>query len=204
MNAAHMENRIQELRKAKGWSLQDLADRINASKSAIFELEKGKTRLNVGWINRLANVFEVEPEEIYEFTAPQKKSILDDVELLESSIEDLRMTDSQSAYVVLSGILDQIGINSGMIVVVDSDPENISQISTGDVALVAVREKRITRLLLRQFMAPSMLLTNSSAENSPLINLRIQDAGLKGIVTGAYQRFGAKTIGQKRKQTQSS
>lgn len=54
--------RIRTLRQARGWSLQQLADRVGASKPQIDKLERGSRRLTEDWIRRIAEALEVAPE----------------------------------------------------------------------------------------------------------------------------------------------
>ncbi|TAH33132.1 MAG: helix-turn-helix transcriptional regulator [Alphaproteobacteria bacterium] len=48
-------NRIRNLRLARGYSLQDLAEKIGTSKSQVDKLEKGERRLTLDWMRRLAD-----------------------------------------------------------------------------------------------------------------------------------------------------
>jgi len=57
-------NPIRELRLAKGWSLQQLADAVGASKSQIDKLEKGARRLTVDWMVRLAGPLGIDPRDL--------------------------------------------------------------------------------------------------------------------------------------------
>jgi transcriptional regulator with XRE-family HTH domain len=50
-------NRIRELRVARDWSQQRLADLAGCSKIMISELERGKRTLTVDWMRRLARAF---------------------------------------------------------------------------------------------------------------------------------------------------
>lgn len=54
--------RIRALRQARGWSLQQLADRAGVSKPQIDKLERGTRRLTDDWIRRIATALEVAPE----------------------------------------------------------------------------------------------------------------------------------------------
>ena len=56
-----MQNRIRELRKAKGLTLQTLADRVQASNQHISHLETGRRRLTIDWIERLAKGLDCDP-----------------------------------------------------------------------------------------------------------------------------------------------
>jgi phage repressor protein C with HTH and peptisase S24 domain len=57
-------NHIRELRTAKGWSLQQLADASGTSKSQIDKLEKGERRLTVDWMVRLAKPLACDPRDL--------------------------------------------------------------------------------------------------------------------------------------------
>lgn len=57
-------NRIREIRKAKGLSLDMVAERVNASASAIARLERGEREVTISWMNRLAKAMGVSPVHI--------------------------------------------------------------------------------------------------------------------------------------------
>lgn len=59
-----MQNRISELRTAKGWTMAQLAARADTEASTINKLEKGKTKLTLEWMARLAQALNVRPEHI--------------------------------------------------------------------------------------------------------------------------------------------
>ena len=56
-----MRNRIRELRKARGLTLQALAERVQASNQHISHLESGRRRLTTDWIERLAKGLDCDP-----------------------------------------------------------------------------------------------------------------------------------------------
>lgn len=51
-------NRIAELRAKKGWSQQDLADRLDTTAVSVGRYEKEDSRLNLPLLRRLAKIFE--------------------------------------------------------------------------------------------------------------------------------------------------
>jgi transcriptional regulator with XRE-family HTH domain len=61
---AEYPNRIRELRIAKGWSQETLAEHANCSKMQISGLERGRPKLDVDWMRRLAAVLDVTPAEL--------------------------------------------------------------------------------------------------------------------------------------------
>ncbi len=64
-------NRIREYRKARGWSLQKLADAARTSKSQIDKLEKGLRRLTVDWMVRLARPLGCDPRDLLPSSDPK-------------------------------------------------------------------------------------------------------------------------------------
>ncbi len=57
-------NRLRELREGAGLSQQNLAQRIGVSKVTISELERGKMRLDVQYMRRLAAALEVKAADL--------------------------------------------------------------------------------------------------------------------------------------------
>lgn len=51
-------NRIKDLRVSMGWKQDDLADRMNTSKSVISRYENGKLGLSIEAINQLCDLFD--------------------------------------------------------------------------------------------------------------------------------------------------
>lgn len=58
-------NRIQELRRIKNLTQQDLADAIDITRATIIALEKGSYNPSLELAFRLANFFKVDIEEIF-------------------------------------------------------------------------------------------------------------------------------------------
>ncbi|HEY4400210.1 MAG TPA: helix-turn-helix transcriptional regulator [Lactobacillaceae bacterium] len=62
-----MENRIQELRKARGVSQLDLAEAMDVTRQTIISLEKSKYNASLILAHKLAQFFEVEIEALFIF-----------------------------------------------------------------------------------------------------------------------------------------
>ena len=65
-NYPSLANRIRELRKARGWTLRTLGDRVGLSVQQISNLERGNRRLNDQWMQRIAEAFSVRPQDLFE------------------------------------------------------------------------------------------------------------------------------------------
>lgn len=57
-------NRIRELRRARDWSQQALAEKIGVSKVTISDLELGKMALTLDYMRRIAKALDVTPGEL--------------------------------------------------------------------------------------------------------------------------------------------
>jgi transcriptional regulator with XRE-family HTH domain len=56
-------NRIAEIRKKRGLSMEKLAEKLNTSRGQIFQLETGKRKLTHEWMLRLAQALQCRPED---------------------------------------------------------------------------------------------------------------------------------------------
>ena len=74
-----MKNRIKELRRAKNLTLQELAELVGSSNQQISQLETGRRRLNVDWLERLSKELGCHPLEILDdgvWAKTEKEKIL--------------------------------------------------------------------------------------------------------------------------------
>ena len=67
-----MENRLKLLRAQRGWSQQDLAERIEVSRQSINAIETGKYDASLPLAFRIAELFDLPIEEI--FVSPSRRS----------------------------------------------------------------------------------------------------------------------------------
>jgi putative transcriptional regulator len=61
-----MKNRLRELRAKKGWSQAELADRLEVSRQSVNAIETGKYDPSLPLAFRLARLFGLRIEEIFE------------------------------------------------------------------------------------------------------------------------------------------
>jgi transcriptional regulator with XRE-family HTH domain len=61
---ADLPNRIRELRMARDWSQDRLAEAVGCSKMTISDLERGNVGLTVEWMRRIALVLQITPGEL--------------------------------------------------------------------------------------------------------------------------------------------
>lgn len=85
--------RIRELRLAKGIKQSELADMLDMERSNLTRIESGKQRPNDDNLIKLANIFEVEIKDIFDFehTVKTQNQLLSDItkNLKKCSIDEL-------------------------------------------------------------------------------------------------------------------
>ena len=190
-----MKNRIKELRDKRGWTMRDLAARLNTTSSTINKLEKGLTRLNVQWMKRLSEVFGVHPDQIVEFSLAIQEEKPDDASLYEGKIEELKVMETQLLYIVKKVALDQRGIEPGMILIVETSSERVEKMHSGDIVIAEHSGDMGITTLLRQFVSPNVLITNSSEYRPSIISTKQKDVAIRGIAVGGYRRLGSSQDG---------
>ena len=73
-------NKIQELRKSKGFSQSEFAEKIDISVNGLGVIETGKGFLTADTLEKILNVLNLEPEELFSFgSAKPEKEIYQDV-----------------------------------------------------------------------------------------------------------------------------
>ncbi len=93
-------------------------------------------------------------------------------------------------YEVNSNALEHIGILTGDIVIVDIGAERMKRLVNGDAViaqLYSVEFPNGAKTILRQYLAPSLLVSNALGEPHPVIDMRLQDAQIKGVVVSVHR-----------------
>ena len=190
--------RLKKLREKRGWTQQELADLMNVHNTTIQKLEGGKTDLTVAKMEKLAALFEVPVTEFFDNGSTKnrdKQGFLEPASrpytppkghALASTANNKTLT----TYQLTENILDEINLLAGDILTFDMSSEAVKNVKSGDVVLVQLYDpdnflKAVT--MIRQFIWPALLITNSAANNQPTINMRREDAHIKGIMTSLHK-----------------
>lgn len=67
-----MDNKLEILRAQKGWTQQDLAERVGVSRQTIISLERGRYNPSIQLAFRLARQFEVTIEDIFIYSEEEE------------------------------------------------------------------------------------------------------------------------------------
>lgn len=179
-------NRIAELRRLKGWSQSELAEKCGVVKNTILRLEKGETRLTVDWMHKLAQVFECSEADLLDMAAFAEAE--DDI-----TEADMKVYGPVASAMALKGLrvfkvtgtsVSSTGIEPGHVITVDTSPDAISGLKSGDIVLVNLSGRRQAQVL-RQFVHPGMLVTNRPGNN---LAVRIDDTSMNPTVLGVVIR----------------
>lgn len=64
-----MKNRLKELRKGRGWTQTDLADRLEVSRQTVYALEHGRYDPSLKLAFRIGRLFDMRVEEVFDADA---------------------------------------------------------------------------------------------------------------------------------------
>ena len=66
-----MENRLGQYRTQKGWTQQELADRVEVSRQTIISLERGRYNPSILLAYKLSREFDIVIEDLFIFTGKE-------------------------------------------------------------------------------------------------------------------------------------
>lgn len=181
-------NRIRDLREAKGLTQDQLASLAETTGATISRLESGERQLTQDWMERVARALRVSPSDLLDvqFTT----SISPDI--IEAKIAGLGTAAHHIAsrgvklYQVIGTSVEQAGIEPNELIVVDETPAALENLQSGSVVVVAIGSAET--LVLRQWLAPNLLVTNHAGSNSVV---SVSGRGLSARVVGVVVRDGA-------------
>jgi hypothetical protein len=101
-----------------------------------------------------------------------------------SAVEKALASSTQRMFRVQSGVLNDLGINDGDLVIADCSPKAIAALKDASPVIAEmVNGKTGERaLLLRQHIAPHLLITNSFDQNSLSIHMIKSPVKITGVV----------------------
>lgn len=168
-------------------SQEQLGDMVGASKSKISRIESGETELNVDMLFRIARALGVS---ILEVIDVGELGIRADVTAVDpdppTTLSALAKRNNQTLYRVDTNALDELDIRAGEIVPVDTSAASIAALRPMMAVLVDLidqNDSSRTLTLIRQYVPPNLLVTNSRSENFfPPINTALGEAVIRGVL----------------------
>ena len=174
-------NRIREYREAAGLTQERLAEVLGTANNTIWRLETGRTRLTLWWMERLAKALGCKAGDLITNVTLSERGVepVDDCPIgaviARRGLRVYRVTETSVA---------SAGYGPGTTIVVDETEHAAAHPQNGDIVLVEIGEER-TRVL-RQFVRPSMVITNRRGANvvnnpdDPTVRPRIVGVVLRG------------------------
>lgn len=189
-------NGIKDLRTARGWSMAQLAEKLQTTTSTVNRLEKGEAGLDVDWLDKLAAVFGVDWYAVAGRSAA-RHGMTEDAAPFDpepgSPLDGLKLGENRDVWTVKTTALDAIGLKPGDQIIVDISARVVEAAGTGDAVIIQVidpRDPMKATTLLRQYIEPDMFVTNSKTDNAePLFRGR-HDVRVKGVVVKHIAAFG--------------
>lgn len=196
-------NRLGEFRARAGLSYQALAEKINTSVSTLRRMEEGETALVHELLEPLARLYNVP---WYELLMPQNEvpklrgaapvglaglaeSAAPFVPPPDHPLTRSPLADTETAWQVKGRDLDAIGLVDGDVVILDIGAAAVRNVATGDVVVAQVYGPGLTDAVtvMRQFVAPDLLIVNSRRDDSPPIHLDRADVAIKGVARRTFR-----------------
>lgn len=175
----------------------ELGRLIGSNKHKVSRIEKGDTRLDIATAKRLAEIFDVSLAEIL---GPDVMSNIgpgfqDDAEPYISGPGDplARLGNAEhnlSLYRITSDVLDEIGIRPGDVLLIDISAEAVAKVGPLKpvIAQVYADDNMVSaQTVIRQFVPPNLLITNSRDGNKPPLNMQTVNAHIKGVVVSWHR-----------------
>lgn len=199
------QNRIRELRRARGFTVVTLAEKAGISHGYLTRIENGKRGLSVELAEKLAMALGTDAQDVLGLKLPTETSgqtreplreMAEDCEPYVAAPADLplpRMKQNVDPWRVKSNALNKLGIRAGDIVFVDVSMEAVEQLASLQLVVAQVYhadpQVLTATTVMRQFVPPSLLITNSSEKNEVPLDLDSEQVAVKGVIIGSQRSF---------------
>lgn len=192
-----IHNRIRELRKAVKKTLQTVANDVGSTTTTIQRMERGDVELvhpllesvaaalGVGWLDLLGVASQSALTGLAESGAPFAAKPDD-------ALAPDRLGAHESPFEMRDDSLSKIGIASGDVLIFDVSAKAVRDVATGDVVVAQVYGPGIANAVtvIREYVAPSLLITNRRRGRQDVLDLDEIDAAIKGVATKRWGTIG--------------
>lgn len=186
-------NRIKQLRETRRLSQEELGALVGTNKFKISRIETGETRLDLELAVKIAEALDVTLSEVLNLEATTVPTEDAEPYIPEPNDPLFRLVDGQKGralYRVTSAALDDLGIEANDLILVE---EVGAQFKPKPLAIVLVKlsdgKDVLVRHLLRQFVPPALLVTNSQRENRPPINMGLAETVVTAVVISRHHKL---------------
>lgn len=188
-----IKHRIRELREARGWSQERLAEAIGKSKWVVTRLEKGDTGLDIEIAERVAQALGVTLPDVLGI-GDVVRGLSDDFVAYTPAAGDRLAQDCDDHRFWLQAdtdVLDLAGLHRGDLILVNDAAAACRAVKP--LQIVSVLYHPTTNggavHLLRQYLPPRQLVTNSSVENQRPLDMALERATIVGVIERVNRRL---------------
>jgi len=200
MTRAKNNNQIKRIRQLRGLTSEALADLVGITQAHVSRIENRTRGLSLALAEKFAMALKTDVEDVIGskagIAAPSiPQGFEDDVVPYTHAADDIsvispRQRQNIDEWTVRSKALSNLDLVPGMTVYVDISAAAVDNVPP--LAMVIAQAylpgTMEAKTLLRQFVPPSLLITNSAEENAPTIDMNVQDAHIKGVIVEVRKR----------------
>ncbi len=182
-------------------TVRGLAEKAGVDHSMLSRIESGERGLSVPMAEKLAEALDTTAAELLGIAmAPggaAPAELREDAEPFtfdEATAGDMPIAirraarDTVITYRLKTEALSELGYHAGSIVFIDIGEAAVSSVKPGE-CVVAQHYRDMTAVtLIRQFVPPALLITNSRTANAKPLNLDADDVVIKGVIVGEFRR----------------
>lgn len=160
-----------------------LGEKIGVRKETISKIERHAQGITAPQAHALAEIFNCRMDDLYEAAPGLAEEAAPFVPNARSFELRIPLDVHQKWYQIKKSYLGQIGYFDNVQVVIDISSEAIHNLDIGSVVIANKHSANGgAEIILRQFIPPSLLITNSQCNNLRTLNLETDDVTIFGIV----------------------
>jgi transcriptional regulator with XRE-family HTH domain len=190
--------RLRETRRARGLTVRALADKAGIDHSTLSKIESGARGLSVPMAEKLAEAMETTAAELLgispaegtaagaSFREDAEPYVFDDAAIDIPIAIRRAVRDTITTFRLKTNALSELGYKAGGIVFVDIGESAVSSLKQGQCVIAQRYADMTATTIARQFIEPSLLITNSRDNNEMPLNLESDDVVVKGVIVGLY------------------
>lgn len=181
--------------------MRSLAERVRVDHTTVSRIEKGERGLSVDMAQKFAQALNTTVGHLLGIDdAGAATNKVDKAALMEEAapfaLQDagndtpisLRRSarDTVEPFLVKSNSLDALGYNPGDVIFVDIGQVAVDALKPAQCVVAQAYSGMTAVTVLRQFIPPALLITNSRRDNAMSLNLDTDDVAIKGVIVGQY------------------
>ena len=189
-------NNIRSLRLSRGLTLEQLAEKVGLSHTHVQRIETGKRGLSVPVAERFATALNVHVSEIFGMVAANPSvavrltpgGLAEDAEPFSPKAgERLRLQPRKGENIdpwrIKTNALNRLGIVPGQIRFVDLSIEAVDNVQPLQCVVAQIYgPSGEAKTVMRQFVPPSLLITNSDTVSEMPLDIDKGEAYIKGVI----------------------